>query len=192
MKTRIYVGIFFLLSFGVIDLYGQRDNVEEGNIGLGGQIAYNRSGDTDAGRFMFGVLLRSKLSFALGVDASINYREEKINNGQVTLRSWPLQLSVLFYPFPQFYAIAGGGWYHTTVDYTPGLQHEDLADQTYNPFGWHLGGGAEVPLAENVRLFGDVRFVYLDYNFRDFGNVPLNNINSNFYMINLGIIFGFR
>jgi opacity protein-like surface antigen len=185
--------ILFLFSFGIIDLFAQeRDPVEAGNIGLGGQVAYHRTGDADAGRFMFGALMRAKLSFALGVDASINYREEKYYNGELTVRSWPVQLSVLFYPFPQFYAIAGGGWYHSSFDYTPGFQHADLADPTENPFGWHIGGGAEVPMADNIRLFGDVRYVFLDYNLRDFGNIPLNYLNSNFYMINIGLIFGFR
>jgi hypothetical protein len=190
-KYLIIIGLGVILF--TADAFSQRrDNVEEGNIGLGPQIGYQRAGDADAGRFMFGAVLRAKLSYALGVEGSINYREEKYHDGQVTVRTWPVMLSALFYPFPQFYALAGGGWHHSTFDFDPGFQHADLADKTVNPFGWHVGGGAEVPLGETVRLFGDVRYVFLDYDFEDFAEIPLESLNSNFYIINVGIIFGFR
>ena len=41
---------------------------------------------------------------------------------------------------------AGGGWYNTTIEYTgPAFQGADT-EETVNEFGWHFGGGVELPL----------------------------------------------
>lgn len=184
------LALFFVLNIE-ISAQNYKDN-EAGNVGLGVQVGYQRAGDADAGKFLFGGLLRAKLSEAFGVEGAISYRQEEYYNGNMTVRSWPVTISGLVYPFPMFYLVAGGGWYHTTFDFDPGFTQQDLADKTLNPFGWHLGGGAEVPLGESVRLFGDVRYVFLKYDFEDFNDIPLKDINSNFYTINVGLIFGFR
>ncbi len=190
LRKSIIIMIIGILFFTVNNFSQKQNDVEAGNIGIGPQVGYQRSGDADAGAFMFGAVLRAKLSVAFGVEASINYREDKYKDW--TVRTWPVMLSALFYPFPQFYAVGGVGWHHSTLDFDPGFQQADLADQTENPFGFHIGGGAEVPLGEQVRLFGDVRYVFLDYKFEDLGDVPLSEMKSNFYIINLGIVFGFE
>jgi len=190
LRKLIMLMMIGIIFFTVDNFSQKRDDVEAGNIGIGPQVGYQRSGDADAGRFMFGAVMRAKLSVAFGVEASINYRQDVYENW--TVRTWPVMLSALFYPFPQFYAVAGGGWHHSTIDFDPGFQQADLADQTSNPFGWHIGGGAEVPLGESVRLFGDVRYVFLDYNFDDLDDIPLSEMESNFYVISVGIIFGFE
>lgn len=191
--NRLVLG--FILSFTLIlTAYAQyNENVnEEGNIGIGPQLGYQRAGDADAGKFMYGAFFRAKLSSAFGVEGSINYRQEEYADGKVTVRSWPVLVSALIYPFPMFYGIAGGGWYNTTFDFDPGFDQQDLADKSTNNFGWHLGAGAEVPIGESVRLIGDVKYVFMDYDWEDFNDVPLKDYNSNFYVISIGLLFGFK
>lgn len=193
MKIKMIIAALFLLilTSEIKAQYSKEGGA--GSIGIGPQVGYQRSGDADAGQFMFGGFFRAKLSDAFGVEASLNYRQEEYADGKITVRSWPVLLSALVYPFPMFYGIAGGGWYHTTFDYDPGFDQQDLADKTSNPFGWHLGGGVEIPLGETVKLTGDVKYVFLNYDdLEDFGDVPLDDVNSNFYVINVGIAFGLR
>ncbi|GEM_PF-425525 len=187
--------IFFtvlLIIFFISDSNAQRKSKSEGSIGIGPQIGYQRSGDADAGRFMFGGFIRAKLSDAFGIEGSINYRTEEYANGSITVRSWPVLASALVYPFPMLYGIAGAGWYNATFDFDPGFQQMDLADQTQTKFGWHIGAGAEIPLADKLMLTGDVKFVFLNYDWDELNDVPLTDYNSNFYIINIGLAFGLR
>jgi hypothetical protein len=38
-------------------------------------------------------------------------------------------------------------------------------------------------------VFGDVRFVFLDYDFRDLPGAVLDGADSDFYSINVGLLF---
>lgn len=150
---------------------------------LGPQIGYSKSSDTD-GKVLFGAALRVNILSALGVEGSIDYREEDFVDGALTMRSWPVQVSGLFYPLPVIYGIAGVGWYHTTFDFSDSVP---LSDETQREFGWHFGGGAEVPLGSVAKLGVDIRYVFLDY---DFEAVPgTDNIDDDFYMVTAGFLF---
>ncbi|MGH7492684.1 MAG: hypothetical protein ACREOO_09850 [bacterium] len=48
---------------------------------LGPQVGFHRAKDADAAKLMGGMALRMKLTPALGVEGSINYRQEKFNLG---------------------------------------------------------------------------------------------------------------
>ncbi|MCI0690989.1 hypothetical protein L0337_03165 [candidate division KSB1 bacterium] len=50
---------------------------------------------------------------------SINYRQEKFNNGALTVRSWPVMVTGLLYPLPIVYGAVGAGWYNTKFDFEP-------------------------------------------------------------------------
>jgi opacity protein-like surface antigen len=89
----------------------------------------------------------------------------------------------MLYPLPIVYGGVGAGWYNTTFDFNaPGVDNE-----TKQEFGWHFGAGVEVPLGKKTRLTGDLRYVFLDY---DFDQVPFQDVDSNFFMISGGILFG--
>ncbi len=46
----------------------------------------------------------------------------------------------------------------------------------------------ELPVGENLKLTGDIRYVFLDYDFED---IPgSDDIDSNFYVITAGFLFG--
>ncbi len=45
----------------------------------------------------------------------------------------------------------------------------------------------ELPLSSSAKLVGDIKYVFLDY---DFTNFPgSNGVNSNFYVLTIGLLF---
>ena len=94
----------------------------------------------------------------------------------------------LFYPLPIVYGAVGVGWYNTTFDYDegkPGLL--GLGSETKQEFGWHFGAGAELPLGAHTKLVGDVRYVFLNYDFKQFPGS--SGLSSDFYVITVGLLF---
>jgi opacity protein-like surface antigen len=190
MCKRSFLVVTLVVLFYISESEAQNNN--SSSIGIGPQIGYQRAGDADEGSFMYGGFIRLKVSDALGFEGSINYRTEQYANDMVTVRSWPVLASVLFYPVPVVYGIAGAGWYNTTFDFDPGFQQLDLADKTQTNFGWHLGAGVEIPVAESIKLTGDIKYVFLNYDWADLSSTALSDFNSNFYIINVGLSFGLR
>jgi opacity protein-like surface antigen len=176
-KQRI---LLFLLMFGF--------EAFASGLGIGPQVGYYRSKDADEGKYMFGGALRLRLSPALGVEGAVNYRQEKYDNGNLTVKSWPLFVTGLLYPIPLIYGAAGAGWYYTTYDYKNPGGTNPINDQTTKEFGWHFGGGIELPLGSSTKLAGDIRYVFLDYEFKE---IPgSKDLKFNFYMIEVGLFFG--
>jgi hypothetical protein len=91
----------------------------------------------------------------------------------------------MVYPFSFLYGAMGAGWYMTTFDYDPDLFFLD--DDTEDQFGWHFGGGLELPLGSVAKLAADLRYVFIDYNFEEFPGS--DDIESDFYMATAGILF---
>ncbi len=157
---------------------------------VGPQLGFQKAASADNGKFLFGGALRAKLSPSLGVEASINYRQEEYANGSLTVKSWPVMVTGLIYPIKTVYGAIGVGWYNTKFDYSSSLNSNGVDDQTKQKFGWHFGAGVELPLGEesNTRLTADFRYVFLNYNFEE---VPgANNYNADFFMITVGLLFG--
>jgi hypothetical protein len=171
-----------LLLMGLAAVLAARVNAQ--SLSIGPQLGYYKTQDADKGSFMGGAALRLKL-MGLGVEGSINYRQEKYENGALTVRSWPVMVTGLMYPLPFVYGAVGAGWYNTTLHYDPKL-FPLLKDVTTRKVGWHFGGGVELPLGP-VKLTGDVRYVFLNY---DFKGIPGGmKLKSNFYVITAGFLF---
>src|SRR5438876_7237761 len=64
-----------------------------------------------------GLALRGNLTPLFKTEIAASYRTEDRNNGDLTLRQWPITASLYLSPVPIIYAGAGVGWYHTTFDY---------------------------------------------------------------------------
>jgi opacity protein-like surface antigen len=164
----------------------------QASIGFGPQLGFYQARDADAVRLMGGVALRLKLAEVFGVEGSINYRQEEYNNGFVKVKSWPVMVTGLFYPIPVVYGALGAGWYNSSIDYNipSGVLGGPytLTGESVQKFGWHFGGGVEVPLGPVGKLVGDVRYVFLDYNFKNFPGT--NGLKSDFYVITVGLLFG--
>lgn len=153
---------------------------ESSGVSLGPQGGVSKSPDKDA-NVIFGAALRVRLHPALGVEGSINYRQEEAAG---TVRSWPVQATGMLYFLPVLYGAMGAGWYMTTFDADPG---SITGGGTESDFGWHFGGGLEIPLGETARLVGDLRYVFLNY---DFDAMPGSDaIDSDFYMATAGLLF---
>jgi hypothetical protein len=156
---------------------------------FGPQVGYQKAKDADAGKFTFGATLRLKLTSAFGVEGAINYRQEKYADGALTVRSWPVMASALIYPLPFIHGTMGAGWYNTTLDYDQSrLGLVAAEDETTQEFGWHFGGGAELPLGGKSKLAADIRYVFLNY---DFKAVPgSRELKNDFYVATVGLMWG--
>jgi opacity protein-like surface antigen len=167
---------------GLITLLVVQANAQ--SIGLGPQLGFYKARDADNGSIMGGVACRLKLTPVLGAEASINYRQEKYANDAVTVRSWPVMVTGLIYPLPVVYGAMGVGWYNSTFDYNV----PSLADETKQKFGWHFGAGVELPAGPKIKLTGDIRYVFLNY---DFKQIPgSGDLKSDFFVITVGFLFG--
>lgn len=153
---------------------------------FGPQIGFYKATDADQSMGMGGIAMRLKLSDGIGLEGSINYRKEKYYNGSVSVNSWPVMVTGLLYVVPIAYGALGAGWYNTSVDYTfP--NGGTIVSETSQEFGWHFGGGLELPLGSSAKLIGDLRYVFLDYDFSSFPGS--NGVNSNFYVMSVGLLF---
>ena len=158
------------------------------SMSLGPQLGYFKVQDADNWSSMIGGVLRLKLVPGLGAEASINYRQENYLNNAVTVRSWPVMLTGLIYLLPIAYGLVGFGWYNLTFDYN---QNELplFKDETTQKVGWHFGGGLEWPISSILTLSGDIRYVFLDY---DFQAIPgSGDLKSNFTVITARFMFDF-
>lgn len=174
-----------ILTIGLSILMLTQVNAQ--SINLGPQIGYQKAQDADEGKFMGGVAMRLKLTPSLGVEASINYRSEDYLNGALTVKSWPVMITGLFYPIPIVYGAIGTGWYNTTFDYDQNM-FPFISDETMQKIGWHFGGGVELPVGKNSKFTGDIKYVFIDY---DFNSIPgIGDKNSDFYVVSFGFLFG--
>jgi hypothetical protein len=176
LKTILFVALITLVIA----------QVNAQSISIGPQVGYYKAQDADQGSLLGGVACRIKLGPALGVEASINYRHEKYADGLVTVRSWPVMATGLFYPLPIVYGAMGAGWYNVTIDYDQS-RLPFLTDQTVQKFGWHFGAGLELPIGTAVKLTGDIRYVFLNYGFKTLPGS--GDPKSNFTVITAGMLF---
>ncbi len=177
MRINLLAGLFILMAA----------QVAAQSFGIGPQIGYFKTKDADKGSFMRGAAWRMKLLPVIGVEASIQYRQEEYADGALTVRSWPVMVTGLIYPLPVVYGAVGAGWYSVTSDYDQ-KKVPILKDDTSHKVGWHFGGGLEVPVVSKIKLTGDIRYVFLNY---DFEKVPgSSDMKSNFTVMTVGLLFG--
>jgi opacity protein-like surface antigen len=175
-KTFLIIGLIALI---VADVNAQR-------MTIGPQLGYYNARGTDNWAYMIGVTWRLKLNKVLGVEASINNHQENYANNTVTVRSWPVMVSYLIYPLPPVvYGVIGIGWYSLTYDYNQS-RFPLLTDEVAQKVGWHVGGGLELPIGPSVKLNGDIRYVFLNYDFQAFPGS--DDLKSNFIVITAGFL----
>ncbi len=153
---------------------------------IGPQLGYYKAQGADNWEYMIGVTWRLKLSRILGVETSINNHQENYANSTVTVHSWPVMVTGLIYLLPPVvYAAIGIGWYRLTYDYNQS-KLPLLRDGTTDKVGWHFGGGLELPISPSIKLNGDIRYVFLDYDFQEFPGS--GDLKSNFTVITVGLL----
>ncbi|MGB5107672.1 MAG: outer membrane beta-barrel protein [Candidatus Zixiibacteriota bacterium] len=159
------------------------------NAYLGPHLGIQNSSDAENANYLVGATLRLKLIPVIGIEGDIGYRQSKFGEGALTVRQWPATATALLYPLPFLYGGIGGGWYNTTIDYADRYNDVGIDDETTTEFGWHLAAGLEIPASPRFKLFGDIRFVFLDYKFKELPEAVLDGADSDFYSINLGVLF---
>ena len=153
---------------------------------LGPRAGYYKAKDADQGELYGGLAARLGLG-GISIEGAIDYRQEKYAEGNMTMRSWPVQVSAILYPLPIVYGVAGAGWYHTTIDYDQNkLGLAAPKDETTSTLGYHLGAGVELPL-RNMKLTADVRYVFLNYDLDEIENLP--DTDSDFLAVTLGLLW---
>ncbi len=163
----------------------------QGEMYLGPQLGIQKASDAENANYLIGASARLQLLPLLGAEGTISYRQEEYfedANG-VTVRNWPVTVTGLLYPIPIIYGGVGAGWYNTTFDYPDAFNDMGIEDNTEQEFGWHLAVGAELPASEKVKLVGDRRFVFLDYEFADLPDVVTEDVDADFYSIKIGLLF---
>ncbi len=189
MKYYMIITMTFVIGFLsllVTTASAQVTGEPIGRISLGPQIGYFQSKDADNGKLMLGAALRAKVADVLGIEGSIDYRQEEYSSGAATVTSWPVMVTALIYPVPVIYGAIGAGWYNSSVDYKYPLGI-NVSGETKQEFGWHFGGGLELPVGSSAELVGDVRYVFLNYNFQNFPGS--NGTTNNFYVIDVSVLF---
>jgi hypothetical protein len=183
MKEIIMNNRFFLIVLIITALSSSSFAISL--FGLGPRAGLSKSGDSDA-KFMIGASARLKLG-GFGVEGAIDYRSDKYLDDQLTVKQWPVSASVLLYPLPFVYGLAGAGWYNSTWKYDlpnmPGLE-----DKTEQQMGYHIGAGVELPIIKPT-IAADIRYVFLDY---DLSDLPAGtDVEANYYTITVSLFWGF-
>ena len=176
-KTWLITGLIALMA-ALVNAQG---------VNLGPQAGYYKAQDADQGSWMGGMTCRLKLTPVLGAEASINYRQETYAEKLLTVRSWPVMVTGLIYPLPIVYGAIGTGWYNVTYDFDQS-RLPLFTDETTQKFGWHFGGGVELPAGSNIKITGDIRYVFLNYDFKELPGS--SGLKSNFAVITVGLLFG--
>lgn len=180
IRSGIILGILILLPVS---------GRSQTNAYVGPHLGIQKSPDAQDANFLVGATARLRLMPILGIEGDIGYRQEKFGSDAVTVREWPVTVTGLLYPLPVVYGGLGAGWYSTTFDYNDFFNEAGYEDETKRNFGWHLAAGIELPASPKVRLFGDIRYVFLDRKFKELPGAVLDGAKSNFYSINVGLLF---
>jgi len=131
---------------------------------LGPVAGYIRARDADRGTWFGGIQARMRFMRFFAVEGSITFHQDEYQDGDVVVTQYPVQLTALFFPFPDSqvrpYGLVGAGWYYTRFQYD-GL-FSAFKDETDRLFGVHVGAGVEVDLDRTVSIFADFRWIFLD------------------------------
>jgi opacity protein-like surface antigen len=184
MTSKFGIGV--ILSILLLLPWSARSQV---NISLGPHLGIQKSPGAENPNYLVGATMRLKLMSVLGAEGDIGYRQEKFGTDVLTVKQWPVTVTALLYPLPILYGGIGAGWYFTTLDYADRFNQIGYEDETSTKTGWHLAAGIEFPPLSSVKVFGDVRWVFLDYKFKELPEAVLDGADANFYSINVGVLF---
>ncbi|HLP16627.1 MAG TPA: outer membrane beta-barrel protein, partial [Bacteroidota bacterium] len=165
IMKNIVPSLCFLLLLTAVPLEAQYSSNQsnQASIGIGPQLGLYKAQDADNMKLMGGVAIRLKLAQALGIEGSINYRQEDYANGAAKVKSWPVMATGLIYVLPVVYGAIGAGWYNSTIEYNIPANPVtgsaiNVSSETTQKFGWHFGGGVELPVGTIGKLTGDIRY----------------------------------
>ena len=148
-------------------------------VSAGGQMGLSHTGgDVDEDSFLIGANARMELLSILAAEIAVDYRNESLDQGDIS--TVPVQLSAMFTLLPFIYLTAGVGWYDISVD---GDLKEQFGEGDLSNTGYHTGAGVGIPLPGPWSFVGDARYVFLNYgeDLENFSN------NGSFYQLTGGL-----
>lgn len=157
----------FAQDYDQYDYDDEPDHVLSNRTGFGVHLGHYQAQDADEGALFFGAQLRARGNI-LGAELAAEYRGEQsynVTGGEVNVRQVPVTASaLLFAPIGEMfapYALAGLGVYFTMYDYEEDFG-VDIGDDSETNFGYHLGLGADIAVADNAAFNIDYRYLFLD------------------------------
>lgn len=151
----------------------------DAGLGVGARYSYVHNNDLEDNSSMVGAMVRLRHMMFFGLEGAVDFRKEELNDGS-ELRSTPLTASVMIFPIPVVYGLAGLGLYRTTLE----VSGEETTD---TQLGYHFGAGVEAPLIPLLKLTGDIRYQFVDYEF-DRRNIEDAKVEADGYAISAGLI----
>jgi hypothetical protein len=150
---------------------------------LGPRIGWTRTSDTEISAPVYGLATRFRFLEFIAAELAVDYRKEEQDGSEVT--TIPVQVSGLLYILPFLHATAGVGWYN--VDASLEGVGETLGDfdDSRSDAGFHVGAGLDIELSPRASLNGELRYVFLNHEFKDIDQVF--EIDANYLMITAGL-----
>ena len=173
------------------EAYAPQAPVPEGpRFSIGAMAGYVRARDADEGTWHAGVVARLQIVPFLAAEASISFHVDDYADGDVTVTTYPVQVTALLYPLPSLplrpYGLIGAGWYYTRVDFDDSIGG---GDETDSQFAVHVGAGGELSLGPGFTLFADFRWLFLDEPGVDNSNIEDEEFDT--WMVTIGGLFRF-
>lgn len=188
MKVKEFIALSVLL-LGVSPAVFAGTGVGENVFSIGPRAVYSYPKDADSGEWSVGAQARLHLSSGLALEGSFDYRTNNYLANVVTVKTYPVQASLLAYLTPggvvSPFLLGGAGWYYTQVDGPFGFSN------TTSRFGLHAGFGLEARLSDALSIDGSYRYIWLesvtskdlsapDKTFQDSGSMITMAINLRF------------
>jgi len=188
MKVKEFVALSVLL-LGISPAAFAGTGVGENVFSIGPRVTYSSPKDADKGEWSMGAQARLHLTPGLALEGSFDYRSNNYLANLVTVKTYPVQASLLAYLAPggllSPFLLGGAGWYYTQVDGPLGFSN------TTSRFGLHAGVGLEARLSDALSIDGSYRYIWLesvtsqdqnalDKKFQDSGSMVTMAINLRF------------
>lgn len=135
-------------------------------IGIGPRVSFvqpETAGGEDRDRYTGGAL-RLNLSRRAALELAADWRSTTSEDATVRVRDYPLQGSLLVYPWRTAispYVVGGVGWYSQTLEAL--VDGEVLSEHTDRRFGYHGGFGGEISLGRRATMFVDYRYRFIQF-----------------------------
>jgi opacity protein-like surface antigen len=159
-------------------------------VSLGGRAAYFWPTGSGAGNgnWFGGAQLRVYLANFFAVEASADYRQQRVNSNNTINDVYPVQASGLLYLLPNSpvspYLLGGMGWYFTRTRGPAGFS------QTNNSVGAHVGAGLQCFLSRHWSIDGSYRYIFVN-NINTTQNGAAVTISNRGHMATGGLNFHF-
>ena len=139
------------------------------SVGIGPRLAFVSGTDNpllagsneSKARFTGGVV---RVRFGrLAVEGAVDYKETKDPAGTATIKSYPIQASLLYYMGAAksgLYLVGGVGYYTQHLDLV--LTGDETFDTAAHSVGYHVGAGLELSLGRRASIFTDYRYTFAD------------------------------